>query len=658
VIAVLVLSLETGPGTEPDLAVDGINAFHYDSDQKAWFNLTNEVNVTVNNTGDADAGAFDVSLYANDEFIAKQSVLGLPSGNTATLQFLWTPIGCDCDDDCSPEDYTLKAVADCDNSVAESNENNNESTTVERVYWTGYMADEPLEHIIHGTIEGGLYYTTGDGLYSMLYGPGYSAETDYEITLPGDADVALARLNVYYTWQKGTSKYPEMKVEITNTSGTYEVPLDESYNDSPCTGLAFTYPFGNYVYDVAPYITGSGSYTVKVENAGTIGAQGPTSNFCIAAPGIVILYEDSTKPEYEYWLIEGADLLEGGRRSGAGSLSLAECTRNATFTGNIDTGGLETATLGMVSAWGGAAWGDWTSEYWFNNNYLGNGSIMGGYGSLYDRTVDGISMFVGDSGDAQMGANVSDVTAYIAGSDNTVSFGDDGDSMMATNAFLMVKYEGGASGIADHVVISEVQIQGDGNPKHDFVEIYNPTDTAVDLSGYNLMKMTSTGTSSSIKSPIDTYTLPPHRFYLWASSSDSNYPTAIGADVSTTATIASDNAVAIVRRSDDEVISGVGWGDIDPVTVTYCENAPYSDNPGNDESLQRKINATIDGDGYGPAWDTNDNSDDFFKQTTPSPQNAASGPVAPIPELNTLVLLTTGLVALMGYVIVKKGRKG
>ena len=125
------------------------------------------------------------------------------------------------------------------------------------------MADEPLEHIIHGTMRGGLYYTSGDGVYSMLYMPGNSAETDYEITLPGGADVALARLNVYYTWQKGTSKYPEMKVTITNTSGTYEVPLDESYNDSPCTGLAFTYPFGNYVYDVAPFITESGSYTVK-----------------------------------------------------------------------------------------------------------------------------------------------------------------------------------------------------------------------------------------------------------------------------------------------------------------------------------------------------------------------------------------------------------
>jgi subtilase family serine protease len=426
--------------TQPDLTVEDINAFHYDSGQNVWFNLTNEVNVTVNNTGDVDAGAFNVSLYANDTFIAKQSVSGLPSGNTTTLQFLWTPTGCDCDDDCSPVDYTLKAVADCDDNVAESNDSNNESTTVETVYWNGYTSDQPLEHIIHGTIRGGLYYTQGDGRYTGLYLPGYNTTATYDITLPDGADVALARLNVYYTWQKGTSKYPEMMVNITNSSGTYVLTLNASYNDSPCTGLAFTFPYGNYVYDVAPYISGSGSYTVDVKN------NGPTkqsSNFCVAAPGIVILYEDSTKPEYEYWLIEGADLLEGGRRYGAGSLSLEECTSNATFTGDIDIGQVETATLGMVSAWGGSGggWGDYPSLYWFNDNYLGNATIMVGYVSLYNRTVDGISMYVGASGNAQIGANVSDVTSYIASSDNTVSFGDDGDSMMPTNAFLMVEYK-------------------------------------------------------------------------------------------------------------------------------------------------------------------------------------------------------------------------
>ena len=67
--------------------------------------------------------------------------------------------------------------------------------------------------------------------------------------------------------------------------------------------------------------------------------------------------------------------------------------------------------------------------------------------------------------------------------------------------------------------------------------------------------------------------------------------------------------------------------------------------------MQRKINATIERDGYGPAWDTGNNNDDFFIQTS-YPQNSATS-FPPIPELNTLMLLTTGLVALVGYVTVK-----
>ena len=57
-------------------------------------------------------------------------------------------------------------------------------------------------------------------------------------------------------------------------------------------------------------------------------------------------------------------------------------------------------------------------------------------------------MYVGASNNAQVGANVSDVTSYITSDDNTVSFGDDGDSMMAANAFLMVEY-GGLCGDVD-----------------------------------------------------------------------------------------------------------------------------------------------------------------------------------------------------------------
>ena len=467
-----ILMLTAAPASAlPDLGVAAIDAYHNDTDFSPFFNLSNEVDVTVENTGDALADASKVSLYVDGELIGKTDVPALGAGTNTTVQFLWTPAGCDCQGSCSPIVYTLKAVADCDGAVTESNETNNESTTSETAYWAGYSADEHLTEVIHGTIRGGLYYTTGDGDYDGLYSGGSSMEIHYNdiaSSLPAGADIELARLNVYYTWSRD---YPLMEVSIINSSGTYVVASAAEYNDRPCDSpaIGYDYPFGNYVYDITDYIKGETTITVTVKNVGT-------EMFCPSAPGIVILYNDSTKPEYEYWLIEGADLLEGGRREGAGNLDLSECICNATFTGSVDTGKMRTATLGIVSAWGGAAWGEgWTSYYWFNDDYLGEGSMLGGYSSLYSRTVDGMSMYVGESGDAEVGVNVSDVTGCIADHDNTVSFGDDGDSMMAANAFLLIEYTPEAS--APFLITGWVD-DGSGNPLNASDIVITNTNTA------------------------------------------------------------------------------------------------------------------------------------------------------------------------------------
>ena len=448
---------------EADLIITAIDAYHNGTGFSPYFNLSNEVDVTVKNIGTASAGAFNVSLYADGGFVDKQTIPDLGHGSYTVVQLKWTPIGMDCEDGGSQQTYTLKAIADCDNDTVEMNEANNESTTEEIVYWAGYSADEHINGVAwHGMLHGGLHYTTGDGYYSCMYSPGTYVETDYSITVPSGASVELARLNVYYTWSKlySTGVYPVMEISITNTSGTYVVPINASYSDRPCDSpaIAYEYPFGNYVYDLTPYITGDGSYTVNVKNVG------PTDySFCIAAPGIVILYEDDTKPEYEFWILEGADLLEGGRRCGAGNLDLSECICNATFTGEVDTNKVETATLGIVSAWGGAAWGaDWTSYYWFNDHYIGDGSMLGGYSSAYDETVNCMSIHVAN---AQVGANVSDVTCYITDHDNLVSFGDDGDSMMPVNAFLALERGSGTS-LTPLLIYGRVSYP-DGSPAND-----------------------------------------------------------------------------------------------------------------------------------------------------------------------------------------------
>ena len=429
-----------------DLIVTRIDAYHNKSYYPKelyppYFNLSNEVNVTVTNTGNTPANSSHVSLYIDGEYKGKKEVPGIDAGASATVQFKWMPEGKDCEDGGTSVTYTLKAIADCDNEIEEpeSEEANNELTAAETAYWAGYSADEELVEASHGVIRGGLLYTTGDGSYVGLYSHGSYKDTHYNIELPADATVKHARLNVYYTWSR-TKVYPVMEVNITNATGTYTVPIAASYNDRPCDtpAISFEYPWGNYVYDLTPYIQGSGSYTVRVTNSGS--AENPSS-FCPAAPGLVILYEDSSMPEYEYWILEGADVLEGGRRGGAGNLAWWECTNNATFNGSIDASNVSSATLGMVSIWGGEAWGAYTSYYWFNDCYLGEGgNTLFGYSSLYNETIDSMSMFVGASGNAQVGANVSDVTACVKSEDNFVSFIDDGDSMMPANAFLLVEY--------------------------------------------------------------------------------------------------------------------------------------------------------------------------------------------------------------------------
>ena len=425
---------------EPDLIVTGIDSYHNNIGCPAWFNLSNEVDVTVKNDGTAAAGASNVCLYIDDVFFGKLPVAGLGAGASATVTFEnWMPIGEDClQEPCvfewSYRDYNFTAVADCDNDVAESDEGNNEITIVDRACYNGYMADEPLENVAHGMLHGGLLFTTGDGSYGGLYFPGNIRNTNYDITLPDGATVELAQLNVYYTWTKPEHVCPEMEVRITNATGTYVVPLEKAYNDIKCTcpGASWIQSWGNYVFDVTDYITGSGTCTVTVENVGPTG-----HSFCIAAPGIALVYEDQNASLIEYWINTGADVLLGGRRyTTTANLAWWECINNATFQASTETDSVVSATLGVVAPWGDSYPND---ILFFNGIELGRG-VYNGYSNPYIETIDGITMHIGGS-HAEVGVNVVDITGmYLKERYNIVGQADDGDNIMACNAFLVVEY--------------------------------------------------------------------------------------------------------------------------------------------------------------------------------------------------------------------------
>lgn len=416
---------------KPDLILESFVVYHYRT-PRAWFNLTNLVNVSIVNDGYAST-SFNVTLHI-DGFTYERAVDGLESGARTHVLFNWTPLGEDCMNGGDPKAYTLNTSIDSDDEIDETNETNNHASITTTAYWNGYGADEPLATVAHGTLRGGLYYTTGDSSYvSGGVTPGESVSAQYVIPLPPNATIALARFYVYYTW---ASTYPEMQVNITTPEGsTYQdLTLETSYNDRKCFP-GFNNLWGTYAFNLTPYINGSGTYNMTVRE---LSAGRP----CYAGRGILIVYEDDAMPLREYWINEGADALIGGRREDGGELSLEECINTALFSGSIDLKNVSTATLAVVSPWSDNPWEEGRNVLYFNDIELGR-SVYSGYQPIGDISLNGIRMT--GSGYPQVGVNLSDVTSHLTTNGNVVGQGDNGDGMMPSNAFLLVDYEDEAS---------------------------------------------------------------------------------------------------------------------------------------------------------------------------------------------------------------------
>jgi hypothetical protein len=455
-----ILVLESGAEVEPDLTVTAIKPYHYAWSEEQgipkgepWFNLTNYVNITVNNNGTEVADNFAVTLYADEELIGSETVADLSAGGSKDVKIEWVPEGEDplswtdtaegalCSYTDTSTVYKLKAVVDEDNEVAESNDGNNILIEDQEVVWNGFASDAPLHNYVHGKIKGGMVYTTGDGQYQGLDCTKYGTYNNvcYDIDVPGS--VKFARLYVYYTWAQPKYKSPKIGVTLNTPSGTvHELKLERSYNDIGGEVTPYKYVWGTYAYNITGYVNESGTYMAEITNLNNGSDSDFAAKYAFAAPAILVLYENATMPEREYWLNEGADILIGGIRSDVGFLSLADCLNNASFHGSINLSKVANATLGLVSPWAGLSWESGMTNYlYFNGVELGRG-VYCGYNNPCNRAVDGIMMNVG-AANAQVGVNVTDVTCYLNASDNVVTQGDDGDCMMPSNAFLMISYK-------------------------------------------------------------------------------------------------------------------------------------------------------------------------------------------------------------------------
>ncbi|MBI3443367.1 lamin tail domain-containing protein [Candidatus Woesebacteria bacterium] len=183
---------------------------------------------------------------------------------------------------------------------------------------------------------------------------------------------------------------------------------------------------------------------------------------------------------------------------------------------------------------------------------------------------------------------------------------------------------------ASHIVISEVQISGDGaNPSDDeFVELYNPTDSDVVMSGWKLTRKNSSGTSANLVSNLNG-TIPAHRYFLIVDGNGYNGSVTVDTTYSAPSNALTNNYTVLLFDDTSTLVDKVGFG-----TATDPENTVFSTNPSANSSIERKANSSSDESSMvsgidqfaGNGEDTNNNANDFVLRTTPDPQNSSSSP--------------------------------
>jgi len=394
---------------QPDLTITDISVYHtyYSEENKAWEDLDNTVNVTVEYIGSDDASSFEVKLLADGDEIGTETVPSLAAGDNTIVSFTWHPtdIG----------EYTLKAVADSDVEINESDEGNNELKKDASVVHNGYMGDKPLTTYAHDTITGGIEFTIGGSDYSGKLYSGDTYTVMHDVTIPSEAAVKFARLYSYWTW---SPTYPSMELAFDENT----VSPDAEYTDRKGEGWGspFDYPTGTYAYDVSSYVTGSGSYTTVVENTGS-------DFFCMDGLGLLVVYTDASGREIEYLINEGCDML--CTQTESGGLTPEEATATSVFEGTVNGGSVERATLTTV---------------------VQSGCHLGT--KLMFNDEDWTEVFDGTPYTDLDIDEERDVTDYIVSSDNTVKIeapavdDDGGDYLVPSNSFLVLYYEGDEEG--------------------------------------------------------------------------------------------------------------------------------------------------------------------------------------------------------------------
>ncbi|WP_394698737.1 DUF3344 domain-containing protein [uncultured Methanoregula sp.] len=361
----------------------------------------NTISATVRNSGTESAGSFNVTFSIGGN-VTRVTVPGLAAGASTVVSTTDTvdrPVGAS---------VPVTVTADAENTVAESNEANNEYTYTASVIRNGYAGmrwgDGPdLITTKATTLHGDIIHSLGNS----AYGSGSATWTSADLPVPAGATVKDARLYITYTWDSGNVMPGAAVTSFNGVSKSY----DSFYSDKKNWGT-YAYPYGVIIYNVTGQFNAAGN---------SVSASGIPP---IRGMELVVIYEDPTATEKQIFVNEGFDILYA---SPAYYTTEETATAYAPFTGQtISPVSVNKATLTTFINKGGS--GTTRGTMIFNGHEWPDYWVQAG---------------------PEICVNTTDVTAYLASTGNTAGF----RSLVANNmdmephlAILKVEYKSAITG--------------------------------------------------------------------------------------------------------------------------------------------------------------------------------------------------------------------
>jgi len=163
----------------------------------------------------------------------------------------------------------------------------------------------------------------------------------------------------------------------------------------------------------------------------------------------------------------------------------------------------------------------------------------------------------------------------------------------------------------NHIVISQIQVSGN-KASDEFVELYNPTDAAISLTGWALKRKAASQTGTINLLANLSGTIASHGYFLIVSPEYTGNVTGDMLYTSGSRIGAADNTILLYNATDTTPIDTVGMG-----SSLDFEGSGAAPNPTAGGSIERKNDVT-GGDGL----DTDNNANDFVLLAASDPRNS------------------------------------